>query len=138
MMFPPPTFPPLESRQSMKYPRADKALEIIAAACHMANRAYCIAMGDESQPTWKDAPEWQKISAIKGVQNALNGSTPEQSHECWLREKQATGWKYGAIKDPEKKEHPCMVPYNDLPPEQKRKDALFLDTVHAIVHAFPI
>jgi hypothetical protein len=35
------------------------------------------------------------------------------------------GWKYGPVKDPEKKEHPCFVPYDRLPTEQKAKDYIF-------------
>jgi hypothetical protein len=105
-------------------------VEACARVAHEANRAYCIAfMNDHSQPPWDDAPMWQKQSAWNGVKGALAGNTPEQSHECWLEEKRATGWKYGAVKDPDKKEHPCFVPYAELPPDQQRKDRLFLDIV---------
>lgn len=106
-----------------------------ARAAHEVNRAYCIALDDASQPTWDDAPEWQKTSALKGVAGALSGNTPEQSHEGWLEEKRATGWSYGETKDPEKKQHPCFVPYSDLPEAQKKKDALFLLTVRAMANA---
>ncbi len=106
-----------------------------AMAAHEVNRAYCIALGDNSQPPWGEAPEWQRTSALKGVLGALNGATPEQSHEGWLAEKAATGWKYGPVKDPEKKEHPCFVPYTELPPEQREKDALYLATVRAVARA---
>jgi len=41
--------------------------ETIAVVCHEANRAYCSRIGDDSQPPWCDAPEWQKMSAITGV-----------------------------------------------------------------------
>lgn len=110
-------------------------IEAAARAAHEVNRAYCLALGDTSQPAWDDAPEWQRISAIKGVDGVLAGNTPEQSHECWLEEKRATGWKYGPVKDPEKKEHPCFVPYSDLPPEQQAKDHLFVTTVRAVHEA---
>lgn len=106
--------------------------EACARAAHEANRAYCIAIGDTSQPSWDDAPEWQKSSARNGVSGALTGATPEQSHESWLAEKRATGWKFGPVKDPEAKEHPCFVPYAELPPAQRNKDALFLSTVRAV------
>lgn len=56
---------------------------------------------------------------------------PSDSHENWLKQKMAEGWVYGPIKDPEKKEHPCCVPYEELPPEQKIKDTIFIDIVHA-------
>lgn len=106
----------------------------IAMVCHEANRAYCIAIGDMSQPSWDDAHDWQKKSAINGVNLHLDhpDTTPEQSHESWLREKFADGWKYGPTKDQAKKEHPCCVPYNELPSDQRRKDALFSAIVNAL------
>lgn len=109
-------------------------IEKIAMICHEANRAYCKSIGDDSQLEWKDAPEWQKQSAINGVQFHINNpdSKPSHSHESWLKEKEETGWKYGPIKDPGKKEHPCFVPYDKLPDEQKKKDALFLSIVRAL------
>lgn len=105
----------------------------IAMVCHEANRAYCEAIGDYSQKKWYDCPKWQQESAINGVNFHLsNAATPEQSHAAWLKEKEATGWKYGPIKDEEKKEHPCFVPYEELPMEQRRKDYLFAAIVDAL------
>lgn len=105
----------------------------IAQLAHEVNRAYCQALGDNSQPEWKDAPEWQKKSAIAGVNFHIlhPGSSPSASHEEWLRVKKEDGWKYGKVKDPEKKEHPCMVPFNDLPADQRAKDYLFRGVVEA-------
>jgi hypothetical protein len=111
-------------------------IEAAARAAHEANRAYCIALGDLSQPSWDEAPEWQRSSAMKGVEGVLAGNGPEQSHEGWLAEKAATGWKFGAVKDPEKKEHPCFVPYAELPASQKAKDGVFVGVVGAVLAAF--
>ena len=111
--------------------RADK-VTLCAAAAHEANCLYCLALGDATQFHWDEAPAWQRTSAIKGVEGALAGNTPEQSHESWLEEKRETGWKYGPVKDVEKKEHPCFLPYAELPAEQKRKDALYLNVVRAM------
>lgn len=111
-------------------------LEACARAAYEANRAYCIAHGDLSHSSWDAAPEWQRSSTIKGVQGALDGATPEQSHESWLEEKRATGWKYGPVKDPVAKEHPCYLPYAELPPEQREKDGLYLGVVRAMAAAF--
>ena len=110
----------------------------IAKITHETNKVYCATIGDDSQPSWEDAPEWQKSSAIKGVQFHLDAlgkglsAVPSASHEAWLEEKRATGWKYGPVKDAEKKEHPCFVEYHELPAEQKLKDYLF----SAVVEAF--
>jgi RyR domain len=106
----------------------------IARVCHEANRAYCVALGDFSQPSWDDAPEWQWESAVKGVQFCMANpdAPPSANHDSWLDVKRADGWKYGPVKDAEKKEHPCFVPYADLPDNQKRKDALFKAVVSAL------
>lgn len=108
--------------------------EQIARVAHEVNRAYCQALGDESQPSWEDAPQWQKDSAINGVKFHLANpdAGPEHSHVEWLKEKTAAGWKFGPVKNPDKKEHPCFVPYEQLPVEQKAKDYLFRGVVHAL------
>jgi hypothetical protein len=113
-------------------------IEACARAAHEANRAYCIAMGDNSQPSWDDAPDWQKSSARNGVEGVIGGNSPKESHEGWLREKEATGWKYGPVKDPEKKEHPCFVPYDELPEAQKAKDSIFVNVVGAMATALDL
>lgn len=106
----------------------------IAMMCHAINAAYCQAMGDDSQSAWDDAPDWQRQSAIAGVEMHLANpdATPEQSHESWYAQKEAEGWTYGEVKDAEKKEHPCFLPYDELPIEQKAKDYLFRATVHLV------
>ena len=50
---------------------------------------------------------------------------PSASHESWLKQKEADGWRYGVVKNADKKEHPCDVPYDQLPVEQKAKDYIF-------------
>ena len=107
----------------------------IARVCHEANRAYCEALEDNSQLSWEIAPKWQLESAVNGVTHAIENpeAPPSASHESWLEEKRKTGWKYGKVKDAEKKEHPCFVAYNELPEEQKKKDKLFLAVIKALV-----
>lgn len=107
-------------------------IEACARVAHEVNRAYCKTIGDDSQPSWDDAPDWQKTSARNGVAGVFAGNGPRESHMSWLQEKAATGWKYGPVKDPAKKEHPCFVEYDELPEEQKRKDDLYVATVLAV------
>lgn len=108
--------------------------EKIAEVCHEVNRVYCQTLGDMSQPSWKDAPQWQKDSAMAGVRHAIANpdAKPEDSHNSWLAQKAADGWVYGPVKDAEKKEHPCFLPYDQLPEEQKHKDAFFLAIVRTL------
>lgn len=106
----------------------------VAILCHEANRAYCQQLGDHTQQPWEAAPDWQKDSAILGVEFhvAHPEASASASHESWLAEKERTGWKYGPVKDPEKKEHPCFVPFDQLPPEQQAKDRIFKGIVDAV------
>ena len=105
----------------------------IAMMAHEANRAYCAAIGDHSQLAWADAPQWQRDSAINEVKfiRANPDAPPSASHESWLAEKMRDGWKYGTVKNPDAKEHPCCVPYDELPVEQKAKDYIFGAVVRA-------
>jgi len=109
----------------------ERDLNNIAMMCHAVNRAYCEFNGDTSQVPWSQAPQWQRDSAIAGAKGICNGTItrPEESHESWLAVKNADGWSYGEVKDVDKKEHPCMVPYDQLPPEQRVKDHLFFAVV---------
>lgn len=106
----------------------------LARICHTVNRAYCQAIGDDSQPTWIEAPAWQRDSAIEGVMFHMENpdAGPEGSHVNWMKNKVADGWSYGEVKDEGAKTHPCMVRYDDLPAEQRVKDALFVSIVHGL------
>lgn len=114
----------------------DKRVLMIAAVVYAANAAYCKSIGDHSFDgvDFDNAPEWQKETNVKGVEFRLANpqSTPEQSHESWLKEKAEKGWVYGPVKDAEKKTHPCIMPYSGLPAEQRKKDSLFIGIVDAL------
>ena len=114
----------------------------VARLCHETNRVYCQIIGDLSQLPWGEAPEWQRSSAIKGVEFHLANplASASASHESWLEVKRAEGWKYGPVKNAETKEHPCFVPFAALPVEQQAKDMLFkhiVDSLRHIVNAYP-
>lgn len=109
-------------------------IERIARMCHAANRNWCRECGDFSQPRWHEAPEWQRKSAIDGVKFHLDNPDANASatHDNWVAEKLREGWAYGEMKDADAKTHPCMVPFDQLPPEQQAKDRLFRAIVHAL------
>jgi hypothetical protein len=111
----------------------------IAKVCHEANRALCAGLCDNSQLPWEDAPQWQRDSAVNGVRfNVENPDAPASaSHDSWLEEKRLAGWKFGPVKDAELKEHPCFVPYEELPKEQQAKDHLFKAIVAALAPLLP-
>ncbi|MBQ3291247.1 MAG: Ryanodine receptor Ryr [Mogibacterium sp.] len=43
-------------------------------------------------------------------------------HDVWAASRIKEGWKYGPVKDSEKKETPLLVPYEDLPESEKDYD----------------
>lgn len=109
--------------------------EDIARAAHEVNRAYCEAIGDNSQINWDDAPEWQKASAISGVIAHLERDlTPRESHELRCAHKLADGWAWGIEKNEAIKKHPCLIPYDSLPLNQRVKDHLFGAVVQSLKH----
>ncbi len=108
----------------------------IAKACHEVNRALCLAHGDTSQLPWDEAPEWQRESAVAGVQFQLAnpGAPVSATHDAWSRDKIAAGWIYGEVKnaDAVPPTHPCLVDFVQLPPEQKAKDFVFKAVVNSL------
>lgn len=106
----------------------------IAKACHEANKSWCESNGDYSQKGWDSAEQWQRDSAIKGVLFRIENPTAAESaqHDAWSKDKTDAGWVYGEAKDAEKKTHPCLVPFNELPEFQQKKDKLFCAIVDAL------
>jgi len=109
-------------------------VEDIAELCHEVNRAYCACMGDTSHQPWDLAPQWVKTSAMLGVKYHLENpfAKPEDSHISWLEHKEKDGWVYGEFKDEEAKTHPCFMPYEMLPIEQRAKDHIFTAIVKTL------
>lgn len=108
----------------------------VARVCHEANKGLCEACGDFSQRQWEDADQWQRDSAVAGVQYfAENPDAPDSAqHDAWVADKIKDGWKYGDAKDPAAKIHPCIVPFEQLPSEQQAKDALFKVVCRSLIH----
>lgn len=104
----------------------------IASVCHEANRGLQRLLGEQVNFAWEATSPALKASAIDGVIEAQKGKSPQELHENWVAFKDAEGWTHGPEKDFAKKEHPCMVPYDELPPEQRVKDAVFQAVVQAL------
>lgn len=46
----------------------------------------------------------------------------ENTHEVWAAQRIAEGWTYGPKRDDVHQQHPCLVPYADLPESEKEYD----------------
>lgn len=118
----------------------EHTIRAIARVCHEVNNGYCMAMGFPVSPPWEEAPDWQQESVINGVKFHLENPsvTPRDSHDNWYHEKARQGWTWGPVKDADEREHPCMVPYDDLPVEQRAKDFIFSAVIKALADAPPV
>lgn len=43
-------------------------------------------------------------------------------HEVWAQSRMSQGWTYGEKRNDTLKQHPCLVPYEDLPEVEKAYD----------------
>jgi hypothetical protein len=109
-------------------------IDKIARVFHEANRAWCAANGDHSQMTWEEAPKWQRDSSVDSVKFAvMHPDAPDSAqHDQWMEAKVSQGWRYGEVKDPVEKTHPCLVPFDELPAAQQAKDRLLQAIVKAL------
>jgi len=46
----------------------------------------------------------------------------KNTHEVWAKQRLAEGWKYGVTRNDGRKEHPCLVAYEELPDSEKEYD----------------
>lgn len=52
----------------------------------------------------------------------LREAIAENAHDVWAMDRMAQGWSYGPMRNDENKETPCMVPYSELPDNEKEID----------------
>ena len=105
----------------------DYQVAAIARATHQVNRAYRAALCEPDTGNWAEQP----FQTVQGVMNGVRahlantGISDLESHNNWLKSKKEQGWVYGPVQDNLKKIHPCCIAYEDLPPDQRAKDAIF-------------
>ncbi|VGO17152.1 hypothetical protein PDESU_05747 [Pontiella desulfatans] len=56
------------------------------------------------------------------VDEALIEHLAEAVHVRWMEGRLAEGWTHGPVRDEAAKQHPCLVPYNDLPESEREYD----------------
>jgi hypothetical protein len=53
---------------------------------------------------------------------ALTERLAENTHDLWAAQRMKDGWTLGTLRDDANKQHPCLVPYCDLPESEKEYD----------------
>lgn len=97
--------------------------EFIARIRHLGWCCYQIA-ADQDYNVEPNKDQYESL--LQGVKFGLQNldMTPEQNHENWCRCKTEQGWVYGEVKDFEKKTHPDLVPFDELPKIEADKDIM--------------
>ncbi|MEO1552786.1 MAG: RyR domain-containing protein [Pseudomonadota bacterium] len=110
-----------------------ETLEPVARVIHAAIRTWSAAHGQKDIPDWDTAPQWMKDSTFASISFVLDHPDADAGaqHLQWMQQRRAQGWTYGPVRDDKVKTHPMMVPFNQLPLMEQRKD----DLVRAIVRA---
>lgn len=58
----------------------------------------------------------------------------ENAHDHWATQRITDGWTYGSVRSDEPKQHPCLIPYAELPESEKvydRQNAM--ETLKAVI-----
>lgn len=104
-------------------------LERRAWFVYEAGRLQAIAVGalvpepwSDREPTFRD----QFLEVIEMMCGSNRQSSPEELHDDWVKAYAAMGWVYGPQRDPERKTHPDLLPFNQLEPRERDKDAVFV------------
>lgn len=53
---------------------------------------------------------------------AMTEQIAERIHDLWAANRRREGWRYGAHRNDLTREHPCLVPYAELPDHEKQYD----------------
>lgn len=65
---------------------------------------------------------------------ALLEALARNAHDVWAVQRFEEGWRYGVARDDERQLHPCLVPYEELPDEEKEYDrAMVRETIRSIL-----
>ena len=66
---------------------------------------------------------------------ALRELIAEHVHDLWSKQRISEGWTYGPKRDDDKKFHPCLLPYGDLPEGEREYDRITAEgTIKLILH----
>lgn len=109
----------------------DPILEAFCIAAHESLVAYTTGTGGTSPRPWLEkTPEEKFYVALIVADIAYERSvTPADIHDRWMNTMLQEGWTYGLYKDEMSKTHPCLRPFDQLPPIEQKKDEIFLSTI---------
>ena len=110
------------------------SVDTIAELVHETLSVWARMRGMPDYPSWDEAPDWMRASTLESIQHTLENpdAPPGAQHIQWMEQKQRDGWVWGKNKDSEAKTHPMLVPFEQLPDDERAKDALIIALVKAL------
>lgn len=109
-------------------------IQQIAQLCHESGRLFSKIIGAEAPPDWESLTPDEKAEIIALVDYRIENTNAPFSaqHAKWKDNKIAAGWKFGKIFNEDKKTHPCIIPYDELPINTRRADAIAVAIINAM------
>jgi hypothetical protein len=104
---------------------ADYAYEVMERMQAEIAREIRVLLGEEQhdQRVFNDVERGRRLSALKEL--AKHDTSDEERHRSWMKMHEDGGWKYGPIFSPAEKEHPNMLPWEQLPLSTRSKARIF-------------
>lgn len=99
---------------------SDAELDFIASVAHSVQCGIDYAFGLPELHQWGlmgDGYKAQMKASVRAV--LVHDKSPKSLHGSWLSRLTQEGWVHGEVKDAEKKTHPLLVPFDELPIEWK-------------------
>lgn len=96
--------------------------EDLARICHEAHLALRIGLNKSADDAHFDAlPQWRKDLVIGEVRMIREGRSHAEVHQAWADQLREQGWRWGIYRDVQLKQHPNLVPYDQLPVAEQAK-----------------
>ena len=86
------------------------------------SKNYLVTINHKDMKTYNPKPIDLSDVELTEDLNELREAIAENAHDIWALERQTQGWSYGPQRDDIKKQNPCMVPYSQLPEDEKTFD----------------
>ena len=94
-----------------------------------------------SSPSWVPQPIDTSDVSLPEQLLSLVEALAQNAHDIWGQQRIREGWRYGPDRDDEKRTNPLLVPYAELPEEEKEVDRqLAIGTIKVILklgHVIP-
>lgn len=107
----------------------DRLHEKIARVAHEACRTWAKLNDQPVPPSWDALDASCQAAIIMGVRFSWDGVAVSELHNRWVKYMYAQGWKFGPIRDMEKRVSPNLISFEQLPFREQIKDHIFKGVV---------